>query len=584
MVPDIQTKSQPKVNNDVTQNNPQNYKDITKPIATNIQLESDEAIKAVYANLDQLKALSVQAKDIISIGTQFNTNVGKIVQLDAVNVINKILPILTTDNINKINSVSNNIQSIISLNEIDEQIKQLVEVKEQIKQLDLIKADINDVSLLEEEIQIVNDLSEQIQLTSQNSTQLISIYKELDKLISIFNYLAELIRLSEFLEKIEVFRKDNNITLLDIVNRLGQLVNHLGSIEHVSKYIDDLLELDKLIEEFPQIYDNVKDKLNHLELEFDTQLKDKHNELKKDLEQYVYDFKLDNKKFKSELLEHVNKIKEYDLDMKEIKLSYKLLKQDITNTLNEINEKNKLEQQRKDEEFKNYIYNITTKWDNEIDNVRLQYTKEINNYRNELDKLIKHYKDSTLEYTKFKDNLDNYAKGKLLDTYNILGEKLDKEILDNKIRDIQLEDYRHKNKVDMIHMNHDIKESINGLEYNISKEIEQINNILNDYEQALIKLDDRTTYDNINTSELDDLANSLVIDEDGKQVNQLDMLRDHIRKAKEYKSNLEMQLQYLKTSVDGLLDDVNSLEKKKDLQIKELENSIKTLDQRTTIN
>lgn len=267
-------------------------------VVVKTQVFSDEAATIVADNIVMIKELALRMNDIISKTTEFNNLTTKLLEekydtKNSIDVLAEANKAFTTSLVDNIKIVTQLQDEVMKVSNISTQIEKLGQMSDILTKINNNLVTISEVGALNEAIIVVSGLQAEIKKIVLFSDQLIRIDANLDKLITIFNYLPQLLALNSAIQKYITLQGQFNFTDEEAYQALKQIFDNINTIILVSNNLTDLIAIKDLLEQTPDLLNQIKQELQSLTTNYSAQLTDQFNAHKKDLAKFVADIKIE---------------------------------------------------------------------------------------------------------------------------------------------------------------------------------------------------------------------------------------------------------------------------------------------------
>ncbi|EHZ2023270.1 hypothetical protein K5K75_001467 [Campylobacter coli] len=349
-----------------------NHKDSTKTITQVITYQADTDVTIVADNIDSVKIVASNMNRLLDNTNEFNTNydslaTDQIYQSNTKTGLQIIDEALTLNNDGTLVSISNISpikNEIVNVSNVKDDILAVNGIKDNIQSvIDNINA-ILDCSAMTDDIVIVSGLSAEISEVIQYKNELIQIRANLERLLTIFDYLPELLKNSRWVSIYEDLKNSKGFTDSEYYDLQKLISDNINDLKLISTNVEDIKTLVKIIQDAPDVIQRAIAELDTAVKNYTQKLQDLYDKLSNDL---------------------VSTIKTEEVKYKELVVQI----QDLSIKINEA----LLLQKETDIQLKQAILDAKT---------------EINTLKAEVNQL-------TADYTKFRDEVEQYTKAKILE-------------------------------------------------------------------------------------------------------------------------------------------------------------------------
>lgn len=408
------------------------YKDTTVSTVNLVQVEADENTKIVAQNINDVKTVARNYVSIIDKTTTFNTNYEALKKQDydgksGLDVLNEGAKLKQDGSIEKVAKVSSAIDSVTKLADYTDKIDSVLGIRTAIEELLPLVEQIKTNHAIKDQIVSVAAIDNQIVEVLNYETQLILIYQELNKLITIFNYLPKILSTAVWVDKYTELQKNNNFTDQEYLDKIQIIIDNMASIFEVAANIPDINELKDIIKNAPTLLKDLREEFDLLIDIYTTKMEDAAAKALKDVKSIVSDITLDLNTLKGEVAGEVAKLKGYELNIKEIQLEYKALENDLKGNFATLDGSIRRKFDNFENKYSKVVEDLVNSTEVGLLNLKKEYVDDYSNLKRDYNKAIKDFETMRLEYESFKQNVDNYAKAKILDLFKVVLEPIFKE-------------------------------------------------------------------------------------------------------------------------------------------------------------
>lgn len=390
--------------------------DQTKAQAMNVTIDADEATKTVAQNITAINAIASQLSNLLSLTSSFNTNYEALENAGAITAMVEAVDLNKQGLFQRINEVIAMKSGVEAIAAIKDDVTTLAGIQNTITEISNNLASITEVQGMQEQVKQTAAIAQAIQTVNNAATELHVLYTEIDKLLTIYNYLPDLLRLLSQVDNLEQSMTSGGVSWDKLIELLKTVDENLVLLTPLMLNLEDLLKLQKALEDNPTIVEETLELLDRVYKEYVVKLQDLHVKLDSELKDNINKA---NQSFREEIL----KMQQLQGEVQGLLTRFDSLKVSIDSYALDV----KKELQQLVSETATLNMDSRTNLSNFIKEKERTLDSLIKDYENNLKLQTKDIELLKERYNNFKEDVEQYTKAKIVELLQVVLEPVFKE-------------------------------------------------------------------------------------------------------------------------------------------------------------